>query len=102
MSYTVPLDWGGGFNSSIAITDTGTTAVNNWTLQFIFPGNQTVSAGWGGNFSQTGNVVTVTAPSYALNLAAGTTTTPGFNGGYTGTNPMPTAFTLNGQPCTTG
>ena len=65
-------------------------------------GSQVVSAGWGGNFSQTGNVVTVTAPSYALNLAAGTSTTPGFNAGHTGTNPKPTAFTLNGQPCTTG
>jgi hypothetical protein len=100
--YTVPLDWGGGFNGSIAVTDTGTTAVNNWTLKFTWPGNQQVSTGWGGDFTQTGDVVTITAPGYAPNLAAATTTMPGFNAGYTGTNPVPTAFTLNGQPCTTG
>ena len=63
--------------------------------------SQQVSSGWGGNFSQTGNVVTVGAPSWATDLAAGASTTPGFNAGYTGTNPNPTAFTLNGQPCAT-
>ena len=100
--YTVTNAWGGGFGASIAITNTGTAAVANWSLQFTWPGNQQVSAGWGGNFSQSGSAVTVTAPSYAPNLAAGATTTPGFNGGYTGTNPKPTAFTLNGQACVTG
>ena len=101
--YTV-TSWTGaaGSAASIAITNTGTAAVDNWSLQFTWPGNQQVSAGWGGNFGQSGNTVTVTAPSYAPNLAAGATTTPGFNGGYTGTNPKPTAFTLNGQACVTG
>lgn len=99
--YTVNNDWGGGFGASIAITNTGTATINNWSLQYTWPGNQSVSSGWGGNFSQSGNVVTVTAPSWATSLTPGATTTPGFNGGYTGTNPKPTAFTLNGQPCTT-
>jgi hypothetical protein len=100
--YTVTNDWGGGFGASIAITNTGTTAIDNWSLHFTWPGSQQVSAGWGGTFSQSGNTVTVTAPGYAPNLAAGATTTPGFNGGYTGTNPKPTSFTLNGQACATG
>jgi hypothetical protein len=99
--YSVTNDWGGGFGGSIAITDTGSAAVANWSLGFTWPGTQQVSAGWGGNFTQTGSAVTVTAPSYAANLAAGATTTAGFNAGYTGTNPNPTAFTLNGQACTT-
>jgi Cellulose binding domain/Fibronectin type III domain len=100
--YSVTNDWGGGFGTSVAVTNTGSSAVANWSLQFTWPGNQQVSAGWGGNVSQAGSVVTITAPSYAANLAAGATTTPGFNAGYTGTNPKPTAFTLNGQACTTG
>ncbi len=100
--YTVSNDWGGGFGASIAVTDTGTAAVANWSLRFTWPGNQQVSAGWGGDVTQSGDVVTVTAPSYAPNLAAGATTTPGFTAGYTGTNPKPTAFTLNGRDCVTG
>jgi hypothetical protein len=102
VAYTVPVDWGGGFGANIAITNTGTATVTNWSLSFTWPGNQQVSAGWGGDVTQAGNVVTITAPGYAPTLAAGATTTPGFNAGYTGTNPKPTAFTLNGQPCTTG
>jgi hypothetical protein len=102
VAYSVTVDWGGGFGANIAVTNAGTTTAANWTLRFTFPGNQVVSAGWGGNFSQAGNTVTVTAPGYAPDLAAGAATTPGFNAGYTGTNPAPTAFTLNGQPCTTG
>jgi hypothetical protein len=100
--YTVTNDWGGGFGGTIAITNTGTAPVTNWSLSYGWPGNQQVSSGWGGTFAQSGNVVTVTAPGYAADLAAGTTTTPGFNAGYTGTNPKPTAFTLNGQACATG
>jgi hypothetical protein len=99
--YTVTNDWGGGFGASIAITNTGSTTIDNWSLQYTFPGNQAVSSSWGGNFSQSGETVTVTAPGYGPNLAAGATVTPGFNGGYTGTNPNPTAFTVNGQPCVT-
>jgi cellulase/cellobiase CelA1 len=99
--YTVTNDWGGGFGASIAITNTGTTTISNWSLRFTFPGNQAISSSWGGNVTQSAEAVTVTAPSYGPNLAAGATVTPGFNGGYTGTNPDPTAFTLNDQPCTT-
>jgi Cellulose binding domain/Fibronectin type III domain len=102
VTYTVGTDWGSGFGASIAITNTGTATLTNWSFQYTWPGNQQVSTGWGGDFTQTGSTVTVTAPGYAPTLAAGTTTTPGFNAGYTGTNPKPTAFTLNGQPCTTG
>jgi hypothetical protein len=102
VSYSVSVDWGGGFGANVAVTNSGATTDTGWTLQFTFPGNQQVSAGWGGDFSQTGDVVTVTAPGFAPDLAAGATTTPGFNAGYTGTNPAPTAFTLNGRPCTTG
>jgi hypothetical protein len=100
--YTVSNDWGGGFGASIAITNTGTAPVTNWSLRYDWPGNQQVSSGWGGTFTQSGTTVTITAPGYATDLAAGATTTPGFNAGYTGTNPKPTAFTLNGQACTTG
>jgi hypothetical protein len=34
-------------------------------------------------------------------LAPGASTSIGFNGSYTGSNPTPTAFTLNGATCST-
>jgi hypothetical protein len=101
--YTVSSQWSGGFNATLSITNTGTTAINGWTLQFSFPGSQTVTQGWNGNFSQSGNVVTVTNASYNGSIPAGATLsgTPGFNGSSSGSNPLPTSFTLNGVTCST-
>ena len=35
-------------------------------------------------------------------IAPGASVELGFNGSHTGTNPRPTAFTLNGATCATG
>ena len=101
--YTVASQWSGGFGANITITNTGTTAINGWTLKFTFPGGQTVTQGWSGNFSQSGSVVTVTNVSYNGSIPAGATlsSSPGFNGSWSGSNPSPTSFTLNGATCST-
>ena len=87
----------------INITNTGTTTINGWTLQFSFPNGQTVTQGWNGSFSQSGSTVTVTNLSYNGTIPPGTTLSnaPGFNGTWTGTNSPPTSFTLNGVICST-
>ncbi len=99
--YAVSSSWTGGFGANIAITNTGTTALSSWTLKFTFSAGQTVTQGWNGTFTQSGSAVTVTNVSYNGALAAGATVTPGFNGSWIGSNPNPTAFTLNGATCST-
>jgi cellulase/cellobiase CelA1 len=103
VSYTVTNQWNGGFGANIAITNTGSTAWNNWTLKFTFPGNQQVTQLWNGSVTQSGSSVTVTNASYNGQVTAGASVSPspGFNGSFTGSNPAPTSFTLNGQTCTT-
>jgi hypothetical protein len=49
VTYTIVNSWPGGFQAGITIDNTGTTAINNWTLEWVFPGNQQVSQLWGGN-----------------------------------------------------
>ncbi|SCF38866.1 processive endocellulase [Micromonospora matsumotoense] len=94
-------DWTSGFTASISITNTGTTALNGWNLAFTFPtSGQKVSQGWSATFAQTGAAVTATSMSYNGALAPGASTSIGFNGTHTGSNPKPTAFTLNGAACT--
>lgn len=102
VTYSVSSQWPGGFNASIAIKNTGSTAINGWTLQFSFPGNQAVTSSWNGVFAQSGNAVTVTNASYNGSIPAGTvlSSAPGFNGSWSGSNPSPTAFKLNGISCT--
>jgi len=101
--YAVTNQWSGGFGANISITNTGTTAINSWSLKFAFPNGQTITQGWNGTFTQSGSSVTVTNLSYNGSIAPGATlsSTPGFNGSWTGSNNPPSSFTLNGQTCST-
>lgn len=99
--YDLASQWAGGFEAIIAITNTGTTAMNSWTLQFSFSDGQVITLGWNGNFSQTGSAVTVTNLSSNGSIPAGTTliVQPSFQATWSGTNSAPTSFTVNGSVC---
>ncbi|GAA0390082.1 hypothetical protein Acor_46690 [Acrocarpospora corrugata] len=98
VTYTKAWDNGGGFGANITIRNLG-DAVSPWTLRYTWPGNQQVTQGWGGNWTQSDQSVTVTAPSYAPSLPTGASLTVGFNGSYSGANTNPTAFTVNNVAC---
>jgi hypothetical protein len=91
--------WPGGFTGNVAVTNLG-DPLNGWTLRWSFANGQTVTQGWGGQFSQSGSSVTVTNASWNAGLATNATVTPGFSGTWNGTNNAPTGFTLNGVACT--
>ncbi|GAA1528331.1 hypothetical protein GCM10009827_051930 [Dactylosporangium maewongense] len=100
VTYTASEWGGGGFGGAVTIRNTGGTPLSAWTLAFTFPGNQRVTQGWSATWSQTGAAVTARNESWNGALPAGGTVSIGFNGSYTGTNPRPTAFTVNGAACT--
>ncbi|GAA2742484.1 cellulose binding domain-containing protein [Kitasatospora cinereorecta] len=94
-------DWGSGFTANVAISNKGTTPINGWTLGYAYTGNQTLSGtGWNGTWTQSGRNVTVTSAAYNAAIAPGGSVGAGANFAYTGTNTAPTAFTVNGTPCT--
>jgi hypothetical protein len=100
-SFTVvytQFDWGNGSGATVNVTikNTGTAAVNGWTLKFRFPGNQKITNLWRGFYAQSGADVTVTNESYNGTIPAGGSETFGFNLSYSGTNPMPASFVVNG------
>lgn len=99
--YAIANQWPGGFGVSFTITNTGSTAINGWTLQFSFPNGQTITQLWNGSYTQSGSLVTITNLSYNGSIPAGASLSsePGFNGSWNGSNNSPTAFTLNGQSC---
>ncbi len=99
-------NWGGanGFTASVTITNTGSAAINGWTLAFSYIAGQRVTLpGWGATWTQPADSAKVTATNLAWNgtLAPNASTGIGFNGTYNGSNPAPTSFTLNGSACTT-
>ncbi|MFM9694326.1 cellulase family glycosylhydrolase [Streptomyces europaeiscabiei] len=101
IGYRVTGAWSGGFQGEVVIRNTGTSAVDGWTLRWTFPDSQRVSSLWGGTVAQSGAAVTVTAASYTANIPAAGSVTLGFTATRGSANPAPTAFTLNGAACTT-
>jgi cellulase/cellobiase CelA1 len=92
--------WNTGLTSNITITNTGSTAINGWTLAFTLPGGQNITSGWNATYSPTSGAVTARNMSYNGALNPGGSTTIGFQATHTGNAAAPAAFTLNGAACT--
>ncbi|MFJ5843493.1 cellulase family glycosylhydrolase [Streptomyces sp. NPDC092903] len=99
VGYRVVGEWPGGFQGEITVRNTGTTAIDGWTLGFAFTDGQTVTNMWGGVPTRTGGSVSVTPASYTSTIAAGGSVTIGFTGARNGMNTAPASFTLSGAPC---
>jgi endoglucanase len=95
-------DWGSGATVSVTITNNGSSPINGWTLGWTFSGNQKISNIWNASFTQSGTSVTVTNQAYNSTIPAnGGKVSFGFNLSYSGSNPKPTSFTLNGSASST-
>jgi endoglucanase len=99
VAYTIQSDWGSGFVTGLTITNLG-SPITSWTLTYSYSGNQTLTNGWNGNWTQSGKNVTVTNASYNGSLGTGGTANPGAQFSYSGSNVNPTSFALNGVTCT--
>ncbi|NRQ37448.1 cellobiohydrolase [Nonomuraea sp. NN258] len=104
MAYT-PNTWTtgpgqGGFTANITLKNLG-DPLTGWTLAFDFPtaGQKYVPTGWGATWSQSGTTVTGKNLDWNGNLATGASTSIGFNGTWTGANPNPAAYSVNGVTC---
>ncbi len=98
VAYTVQSQWNTGFSVSITITNLG-SPITSWSLGYSYSGNQQLAQGWSGNWTQSGENVTVTNASWNGSLGTGANTQIGANFNYSGTNTSPTTFTLNGTTC---
>ncbi|MEV4300854.1 cellulose binding domain-containing protein [Microbispora rosea] len=99
VTYTMN-SWDGGFTAAIAITNTGTSTIDGWTLSFTLPSGQSITSGWNATYSPSSGQVSARNVSYNGTIAPGATVEIGFQATHTGNTAKPTAFTLNGVPCT--
>ncbi|MEV4711363.1 cellulose binding domain-containing protein [Micromonospora sp. NPDC049374] len=91
--------WNNGLVDNITITNTGTSAVNGWSLRFVLAPGQTITSGWGATYSPTSGQVTATNVSYNPSIPPGASVTIGFQASHGGNDAPPTGFTLNGAAC---
>jgi hypothetical protein len=100
VAYTTTDQWTGGFTAQVVISNTGTSAINGWTLNFTFPGDQQITSDFNGTASQSGENATLTNASYNGTIDPGGSTTVGFQGTWANSDAAPSSFTLNGTTCT--
>ncbi|MFF5701160.1 glycoside hydrolase family 48 protein [Streptomyces sp. NPDC012794] len=93
-------DWGSGFTAELTLTNRSTTALDGWNLTYDYSGDQRLTNGWNGVWTQSGKSVRVVAPEWSRTVAAGAAVTTGAQFSYSGTNAAPTSFAVNGTPCT--
>ncbi|WP_306316401.1 MULTISPECIES: glycoside hydrolase family 48 protein [unclassified Streptomyces] len=92
-------DWGSGFTADLTITNRGSAAIDGWTLTYAYAGDQKLSNGWNGVWSQSGKNITVKDAGYNGKIAAGAATSTGAQFSYSGSNSAPTNFAINGTSC---
>ncbi|NUT51172.1 MAG: hypothetical protein HOV94_28290 [Saccharothrix sp.] len=99
VDYTVTGQWQGGFQARVTVTNLG-DPVDGWSLRFAFPDpGQRVARGWNATWSQAGAAVTAASARWNGSLRTGGSVELGLIGSWTGANPAPTSFTLNGAAC---
>ena len=98
VDYKVQNQWDSGFTAAVTVTN-NSTAKSSWAVKWSYAGNQKVTSAWNAKLSQSGTAVTAANETYNGPLSTGSSISFGFNGTYSGTNALPTAFTLDGVTC---
>ncbi|MEV4754723.1 PQQ-dependent sugar dehydrogenase [Micromonospora sp. NPDC049559] len=99
ITYRVDSQWGTGFSTTMTLTNTGTSPINGWAVNWTFAGSQTAGNWWNAVGEQQGAAVTARNAAWNATIAPGGSATFGFLGSYRGSNPTPTGFTVNGSAC---
>jgi hypothetical protein len=99
VNYAVSSQWQGGFGANVSITNLG-DPLSSWTLTWSYGVGQSVTQAWNATVTQSGSAVTAKSMSYNGSVPTNGTVSFGFNGSWTGSNPVPTSFALNGAACT--
>jgi len=102
VSYTIVNQWPGGLQGGVTLTNLG-SALSYWTLAFDFPdAGQKVTQGWNATWTQSGTHVTAANLSWNSAVPTNGSVSIGFTGSWTGANPVPASFSVNGVACTGG
>jgi Cellulose binding domain/Animal haem peroxidase len=107
VTFTQTTSWPGNFQVNMKITNTSTTPINGWTLQFEFANGQTFTDRWGGTYTQSGpsgrDVRVVNTPTNGAIAPGGSMDGIGFNASFDNfTNAKPVNFRVNNKRCATG
>ncbi|MEW1721896.1 glycosyl hydrolase family 18 protein [Streptomyces sp. NPDC093109] len=95
-TYTKVSDWGTGFEGKWTVTNSGSTSLSSWTVEWDFPSGTAVTSGWDADITGAANHWTARNKSWNGTLAPGASISFGFNGTGAG---APSGCKLNGAAC---
>ncbi|MDG4763587.1 serine/threonine-protein kinase [Solwaraspora sp. WMMD406] len=99
VDYQVRDDTGERFVAAVQVTNTGTAELTDWSLRFVFPGDQRLGAVEAVRWQQDGATVRLRPAPDAGPLPVGSSTVIQVDGTYQAANPLPLAFQLDDADC---
>ncbi|MFF4413313.1 cellulose binding domain-containing protein [Streptosporangium sp. NPDC001559] len=92
--------WSSTLNAEINVRNIGTTPIDGWTLTVDYPASSTqLTSGWSADWTQNGSRISGTNKQWNKVINPGSTTQIGFAASYSGAQPAPLRFALNGRLC---
>ncbi len=99
--YEVRREWRTGFDASVTVTNTGVSVIDDATLRFAFPGDQTIAGEVDAHdqWVQSGREVTTVVGGPGGSLAPGSSARLNLTAVYRSENPLPTLFFVADTAC---
>lgn len=94
-AYVISNNWGAGFTGAIRITNSGTSAINNWNVSWIYAGNTRLSGTWNATVNGS-NPYSATGAGWNNTIQPGQSVEFGFQGTHSGTAEIPV---VTGSAC---
>jgi Cellulose binding domain len=88
--------WSGGYTATYTVTNTTSSALSSWTVDFSLPSGTTISSLWNGTETASGQNYVVANADWNGKLAPGASTTFGFTANGIGN---PVNCTIDGSAC---
>ncbi|MEO3741871.1 cellulase family glycosylhydrolase [Plantactinospora sp. B5E13] len=98
-SFAKVSDWGSGWEGRYTITNSGTSTITSWRVEFDLPAGTTVGSYWDATLTSSGQRHTFGNRAWNGTVTPGSSVTFGFIGSGPG---APAGCRLNGQPCAGG
>ncbi|WP_171117515.1 MULTISPECIES: endo-1,4-beta-xylanase [Streptomyces] len=88
-SYRVVNQWNTGFTGEVTVSCAG-ASLSSWKVNWTYGAGQRITQAWNANCTQSGATVNCSHASYNGAVPNGGSVTFGFNGSWSGSNPVPT------------
>ncbi|MFC9684657.1 endo-1,4-beta-xylanase [Streptomyces sp. NPDC056948] len=87
-AYSVTSQWSTGYTGQVRIACSG-AALSSWKANWTFAAGQRITQAWNASCTQSGTAVSCVNASYNGSVPDGGSVTFGFNGSWSGSNPVP-------------